>query len=94
MEKSFVTWCWRRAKRDKRFRECFDLTGNSLKRAPRDFPADHPLIEDIKRTDFIAVGELTERDVLCEDSLDTVATSCAAGRSFMRFLCRELNVPF
>ena len=31
----------------------FALDGGSLKRPPRGFPADHPCIEDLKRTDFI-----------------------------------------
>jgi uncharacterized protein (TIGR02453 family) len=84
---------WRRAKRDKRFQEWFDLAGESLKRSPRDYSPDHPLIEDLKRTDFIALGELTGRDVLSEAFLDTVATSFAASRPFMRFLCQALNVP-
>ena len=85
---------WRRAKNDKRFQPCFALAGDSLKRAPRDYPVDHPLIEDLKRTDFIAVRELTEREVLSKRFLETVADDFAASRPFMRFLCRALNVPF
>lgn len=85
---------WRRAKNDKRFRSCFELAGDSLKKAPRDYPIDHPLIEDLKRTDFIAVQELSERDVLSNTFMDTVADSFTASRPFMRFLCRALNVPF
>ncbi len=85
---------WRRAKNDKGFREHFELLGDSLKRAPRDYPIDHPSIEDLKRTDFIAGRELTERDVCSKAFLDTVATSFATSRPFMRFLCRALNVPF
>ncbi len=85
---------WRRAKNDKRFRERFELLGDSLKRAPRDYPIDHPLIEDLKRTDFIAGRELTEREVLSKSLPDAVAKDFAASRPFMRFLARALNVPF
>lgn len=85
---------WRRAKNDRRFRERFELAGASLKKAPRDYPADHALIEDIKRTDFIAIREASEGDVLGTDFLDIVADNFAASRPFMRFLCRALNVPF
>lgn len=85
---------WRRARNDKRFLECFDLAGDSLKKAPRDYPADHPLIEDLRRTDFIALRELSEGEVLSKRFLDTVAASFAAGRPLMRFLCRAINVPF
>ena len=85
---------WRRARNDKRFRASFELAGDSLKKAPRDYPADHPLIDDLKRTDFIALKELTEREVLSKKFIDTVADAFTASRPFMRFLCRALNVPF
>ena len=85
---------WRRATRGKRFRECFELAGDSLKRSPRDFPADHPLIEDLKRKDLIGLCELKKRDVLDAHFLDKVAGSFSAARPLMRFLCEALNVPF
>lgn len=85
---------WRRARNDRKFRSIFELDGGSLKSSPRGFPADHPLIEDLKRTDFLGLCELTETDVLEERFLDHVATSFAAGRPFIRFLCEALNVPF
>ncbi len=85
---------WRRATRSKRFREHFELAGDSLKRPPRDFLADHPLVEDLKRTDFIGLCSLSEQDVLHAGLLDHVATSFMAGRPMMRFLCEALQVPF
>jgi uncharacterized protein (TIGR02453 family) len=86
---------WRRAIGDRKFRqEEFQLAGDSLKRPPRDCPADHPLIEDLKRTDFVALRDLKEGDVFAEEFLDRVAESFAAGRPFMRFLCEALSLPF
>ena len=85
---------WRRATRGKRFRECFELAGDSLKRPPRDFPADHQLVEDLKRTDLIGLCALDERDVLDARFLDSAATSFTAARPLMRFLCEALKVPF
>ena len=85
---------WRRATRDQKFRRHFELAGDSLKRPPRGFPADHPLVEDLKRTDFIGLGELGEQDVLDEAFPDAVAARFAAGRPLMRFLCGALEVPF
>ena len=35
---------WRRARNDRKFREHFELVGDSLKRPPRGFPADHPFV--------------------------------------------------
>ena len=96
IRQAIVEWPkrWKRARDDRKFRERFSLDGNSLKRPPRGFPADHPWIEDIKRTDFIAVEELEERDALDKGFLDHVAASFAASRPFMRFLCDALKVPF
>lgn len=85
---------WRRARNDKKFRAAFYLDGASLKRAPQGFEPDHPLIEDIKRTDFIAVSDLAEQDVLDAGFLDRVAAAFAASRPFMRFLCDALKIPF
>lgn len=85
---------WKRAVRGKRFRETFELTGESLKRPPRDFPADHPLVEDLKRKSFIGIRNVTEGDVLDPEFLDDVAKSFTAARPFMRFLCEALGIPF
>ena len=86
---------WKRALRAKKLQQMqFVLVGDSLKRPPRDCPADHPLIEDLKRTDYVVFRDLKEGDVFGEDFLDCVAESFAAGRSFMRFLCEALNIPY
>jgi len=85
---------WRRTRNQKKFREHFDLAGSSLKSAPRGYPADHPMIEDLKRTDFLGLRDLSEKDVLDAAFPDHVATSFAAGRPFIRFLCEALKVPF
>ena len=85
---------WRRVRDDRKFCARWTLDGGSLKRPPRGFPADHPCIEDLKRTDFIAVEELEERDVLSKKFLEHVAESFAAGRPLMRFLCARIEAPF
>jgi len=85
---------WRRARDDRRFRQHFELEGESLKRAPRDFPANHPLVEDLKRTDFLGLCNLEEKAVLEDGFLDRVATAFGASRPFMRFLCHALHLPF
>ena len=85
---------WRRARDDKKFRQCFDLAGGSLKRPPRGFPPDHRFAEDLKRTDFLGLRELSEQDVLDEGFLDCATACFVASRPFMRFLCQALTVPF
>jgi uncharacterized protein (TIGR02453 family) len=96
IRQAIVEWPdrWRRARDDRRFRRRFSLDGGSLRRPPRGFPADHPWIEDLKRTDFIGLEELDERDVLRKGYLEHVAASFTAARPFMRFLCHALEAPF
>ena len=85
---------WRRARNDRKFQGRFALDGGSLKRPPRGYPADHPWIEDLKRTDFLGLEELQEQDVLAKGFLEHVEASFAAGRPLMRFLCDAMKVPF
>jgi uncharacterized protein (TIGR02453 family) len=85
---------WHRARDDKKFRNLFSLEGGSLKKGPLGFPLDHPCIEDLKRTDFIAVSYLSERETLEKSFIDHVAAAFSSSRPFMRFLCDALKVPF
>jgi len=85
---------WRRACNAPQFGRTFELQGDSLRRPPRGIPADHPLIEDLKRKDFIAVADLSEQQVLSRRFLDRVAEAFTIGRPLVRFLCTALRLPF
>jgi len=85
---------WKRAIGDRKFQSRLQLDGDRLKTPPRGFPADHLLIEDLKRTDFAGLQELSEQDVLQPKFIETVADTFAASRLFMRFLCDALHLPF
>jgi len=85
---------WRRVRNDKKFQASFFLDGDSLKKCPLGFPADHPCIEDLRRTDFIAVANLDDSKTLQKAFIDQVAQSFIVAKPFMRFLCDAMNVPF
>jgi len=51
---------WRTAVEGKAFKKHFHLSGDSLIRPPKGFDPSHPLIEELKRKDFVAVSPLTE----------------------------------
>jgi uncharacterized protein (TIGR02453 family) len=85
---------WKAAAYDKKFTRFFTLEGESLKRPPRGFDADHPAVDDLRRKDFIAVSRFEERDALEPGFLSEFAKRCAAGAPFMRFLCRATGVGF
>ena len=85
---------WRRATGSKRFREAFELAGDSLKRPPKGFDPEHPLIEEMKRKDFIGVRPLERGFVTGADLPDDLAATFRPGVPLMRFLCEALGVPF
>jgi uncharacterized protein (TIGR02453 family) len=85
---------WRKISADPDFIDDWELGGDSLKRPPKGYAPDHPLIEDLKRRDFIAAKNLTAREIYRRGLPDRLAASFAATRKFMAFLCDAVGVPF
>ena len=85
-------WC--RAVSGRRFQALWTLEGDALRRPPKGFPPDHPCIDDLKRTDYIAVADVEEADTYRPEFVDQVARAFAAARPFMQFLCQALQWPF
>jgi len=85
---------WKRVLRDRRLHDRFELGGEKLKRGPRGFDLDHPLIEDLKRKDFIALSPLTRKVVVSADFVEEFADRCRAGVPLVRFLCRAVGAAF
>lgn len=83
---------WLQVRDGKRFRRRFRLGGDSLRRAPRGIDPDHPLIEDLKRKDFIAVAELEEEAVVRQGFINEFARLCHDAQPFQRFLCDALGL--
>jgi uncharacterized protein (TIGR02453 family) len=68
--------------------------GETLKRPPAGYSADHPLIEDIKRKSFAITSQLTQKDVTASGFLDEWASRAAGARPFMEYLCSALGVEY
>ena len=85
---------WKRAKGAKRFKETFELAGDSLKTAPRGFDKEHPLIEDLRRKDFIGWTSLSQKAVTSPDFLAEFTSICRAAAPFQRWLCEAIGVAF
>jgi uncharacterized protein (TIGR02453 family) len=85
---------WKRATRGKRFTDVFTIGGDSLKRPPRGYDEDHPLIEDLKLKDFIASTRLTQKAITSDTFMDDFTIDCKRAAPFMRFLCEAVGVPF
>jgi uncharacterized protein (TIGR02453 family) len=85
---------WQGIVEEPAFQERFRLGGETLKRPPAGFDRDHPLIEDLKRKDFIVAVTLTEADVTASGFLDLFLELCAEAAEFMRFLCDSARVSY
>lgn len=74
--------------------EGLTLGGERLKRPPRGFPGDHPLVEELKRKDFICTREFTERDAISPGFLGSFTDACRDAVPMMRFVTRAMDLEF
>ncbi len=72
----------------------WDLEGDALKRIPRGYAAEHPLADDLRRKDFIAVRRLSEQDVVQSGFLQRYTDLCREPIELMKFLTEALGLPF
>ena len=72
----------------------FHLGGTTLKRPPRGYDKDHPMIEDLKRKDFIAVKNMNHDDVLNPKFQQKVEAAFKGASDYMQFLCKAVGVPY
>ncbi len=85
---------WRKASTGGNFVSRFELSGESLKRPPRGYGAEHPQIVDLMRKDHIAICRL-DHEAICEPEI--VAHTIEAYRTtkpYVSFLCKSLGVKF
>ncbi len=85
---------WKNAISGDRFKRVFKLEGDSLKRGPKDFDPTHPLIEDLKRKDFVAMAHFEEADALADDFLERFTECCRIAAPFVRYLTKSLDLAF
>jgi uncharacterized protein (TIGR02453 family) len=85
---------WQALVEDPPFAQRFRLGGEALKRPPAGFDRDHPLIEELKRKDFIAIADLSESEATASGFLSQFLGLCTEATGFMRFLCDGARVPF
>jgi len=82
---------WKKAINDRKFRARFEMAGEMLTRPPKGYDPAHPLIEDLKRKDFIAGMQFTRREVCSDQFLNQFTGACAVAAPFMKFLTEALG---
>jgi uncharacterized protein (TIGR02453 family) len=72
----------------------FALSGSSLIRPPRGFDKEHPLIEELKRKDFIAIKAISKQQVCDKDFVSICAKEFQQAASLIAYLCFALDLDF
>lgn len=85
---------WLSAIKDKRFKKNFELSGESLKNGPRGYDKEHPLIDDLKRKDFIAISDVDDKTVLSKNFKTHVIKRFTDAEPYMQFLCKALTLRY
>jgi uncharacterized protein (TIGR02453 family) len=71
-----------------------ELEGESLTRPPKGFCSEHPLIEDLKRKDFVASVALTEEQVCGAAFIKEFAAACRTMKPLVEFTTKALLLKF
>jgi uncharacterized protein (TIGR02453 family) len=85
---------WQRIFTDKKSSTIYKLEGEQLKKAPRGYDPEHPLIEDLKRKDFYVFTSFSEKEACATDFIDRYATACQIASPFMEFLTTAIGLPW
>ncbi len=85
---------WLAARDDAAFLKHYELVGDALSNAPRGFAKDHPLVEDLKRKDFIALANLSEATIASNKLRPLLVERYRQAAPLMHFLCDALALRF
>jgi len=65
-----------------------------LTRAPRGYPVDHPLAEDLKRQSFVGSTALDDSTVLGPQLRKSIASALTGLAPLVDYLCASLDLEF
>ncbi len=85
---------WERAISGREFRSSCTMVGESLRRPPRGYDPNHPLIEDIKRRDFTVSSSIPSGEVWSSDFMEVLLEAFRASVPFVKFLTEAVGLPF
>lgn len=70
------------------------IEGDSLKRVPAGYDANHPFAGDLKLKDFYVTAEFSEKDVCAADFADRYIQACRSAAPLVEFLTKALGLPW
>ncbi|MGS0690882.1 DUF2461 domain-containing protein [Shewanella sp. 0m-4] len=72
----------------------FEMQGSQLIRPPKGYDKNHPLLDELKRKDFIAIKPLTIEQVCAPDFVEQCASEFVSCQQLMRYLCFALDLDY
>lgn len=72
----------------------YELRGESLKRAPKGYDPEHPLIDDLRLTDHVAMMNLKKEEIVGPDFVKRFASRCERFGPYVKFLCQAVGQPY
>ena len=85
---------WQQIFADEKFAAIFKLEGDRLKRAPKGYDSDHPLIEILKYKDLYVSTSFSEQNVCAANFMERYAEVCLKAKPFMEFLTTAIGLPW
>ncbi len=85
---------WKQATQSAAFRKQFALGGDSLSRPPRGYDPEHPMIEDLKRKDFVASSQFSDEDLMRPDLAKQLIKRYQVITPMIDWLCGALDLEF
>ena len=84
---------WKRSTSAQSFGSSCSMSGEILKRPPKGYDPAHPLIEDLKRKDFVATTEFSQAEVCRADFLDRFVDVCRHVLPMIKFVAKAVDLP-
>jgi uncharacterized protein (TIGR02453 family) len=84
---------WKRSTSAQSLGSSCSMSGEVLKRPPKGYDPAHPLIEDLKRKDFIATSSFSDADVCSPRFIDTYVELCRGVLPMIKFLAKAVDLP-
>ncbi len=75
-------------------RDTVSLGGESLKRVPAGFDAEHRFADDLRRKDYIGSITFEPAEVMGASFVDRFADACRKAAPLNRFLCNAVGLPW
>lgn len=85
---------WKSILAEPAFKNNVELGGDSLKRNPQGIDKAHPLIEDLKRKDFVGFQTVAEELVYSDKLMDEFLKFCKVTAPLMKFLAESVGLEW